>query len=260
MIDGYDAAMQGPVIETYYGNSDFYNFGFWAPDTRSQAQASANLVTKLLEFIPAGLRTGRILDVACGMGASTRLICRDFAPTQVTAVNISARQLERARENAPGCEFLVMDATRLEFDDASFDNIICVEAAFHFQTRAAFLGEALRVLKPGGRLVHSDILFATLPPTTAARMHIPNENASTSLTQLKNTIIGSGFASTEIVDATDSCWQPFLRSVREYKKANKPRNAAPPQRRRSAPMFFNPEYIARFLRHYVLACSHKATN
>jgi ubiquinone/menaquinone biosynthesis C-methylase UbiE len=45
-----------------------------------------------------------------------------------------------------------MDAARLAFADAQFDAVICVEAAFHFDTRAAFLREALRVLKPAGAL------------------------------------------------------------------------------------------------------------
>jgi MPBQ/MSBQ methyltransferase len=260
MIDGYDTAMQGPVIETYYGCSDFYNFGFWIPDTLTQSQASENLVAHLLEFIPSTRRTGRILDVACGLGASSRYLSRYFEPSQITGINISPRQLERARANAPDCNFLVMDATRLQFPDEFFDNILCVEAAFHFDTRAAFLREALRVLKPGGRLVHSDILMATLPPATAARMHIPNANALTSLAELESMILDAGFATTEVLDATEQCWRPFLRSVREFKKAHRRAAPASARRQRSAPMFFNPEYVARFLRHYALACSQKAAN
>ena len=33
------------------------------------------------------------------------------------------------------------------------NNVLCVESAFHFQTRELFLHEALRVLKPGGWLL-----------------------------------------------------------------------------------------------------------
>lgn len=262
MIDGYDAAMRGPVIEAYYGSSDFYNFGFWTPDTKTQSQASENLVTRLLEFIPPECRTGLILDAACGLGASSRYLMRHFDPSEIVCINISAQQLERARHNAPDCNFFIMDATKMGFRDESFDNIICIEAAFHFDTRATFLREAMRILKPGGRLVHSDILMSTLPTATTTRTHIPNANAMTSPAELKNLILDAGFASADVLDATDQCWKPFLRSVREFKALHKRPSAAPIHTRtpRSPATFFNPDYFARFIQHYVLACSRKASD
>lgn len=258
MIDGYDTAMRGPVIEAYYGSSDFYNFGLWTSDDQTQSQASENLIARLLDFIPDECRTGRILDVACGMGASTRHLLRHYDPDQIVAINVSERQLERARHNAPDCTFLAMDATQLGFPDETFDNIICVEAAFHFDTRSAFLREALRVLKPGGRLVHSDILMSTLPHATMLRTHIPHANAMTDPRELEREILAAGFASTEVIDATDVCWKPFLRSVRRFKAAHKPSAQVRPRKPRSKPIFFNPEYLARFIQHYVLAGSRKA--
>ena len=70
----------------------------------------------------------------------------------LSSEDISAKQLEAAHENAPGCAFHLMDATDLKFPDGSFENMICVEAAFHFDTRGQFFREAVRVLQPGGRL------------------------------------------------------------------------------------------------------------
>jgi MPBQ/MSBQ methyltransferase len=260
MIAGYDTAMQGPVIEAYYGSSDFYNFGFWTPDTRTQSQASEHLVERLLSFIPDESRTGRILDVACGLGASSRHLMRHFAPNQIVGINVSERQLERARCNAPGCEFRVMDATQLDFEDATFDNILCVEAAFHFDTRKDFLREALRVLKPGGRLVHSDILMSKLPPATMKRTHIPDTNAMTTAAELEHALLATGFAGVEVVDATDACWKPFLHSVRQFKAKHRAAGQTTASARRSGPIFFNPEYLARFVRGYMLACSLKAVD
>jgi MPBQ/MSBQ methyltransferase len=88
---------------------------------------------KLLAFLPK--KEGTILDVACGKGATTRYLLRYFKSENVTGINISEKQLARCRENAPGCTFLLMSATELKFADESFDNISCVEAAFHFVTR-----------------------------------------------------------------------------------------------------------------------------
>jgi len=142
MIRVYDKTMIGRHQRRYYGDSDFFNFGYWGDGAKNQAEASASLVDQLLARIPR--KSDEILDVACGLGASTRRLLAHYPAEAITAINISEKQLARARENAPGCTFLLMDAAKLDFRDECFDAIICVEAAFHFETRAAFLAEAFR--------------------------------------------------------------------------------------------------------------------
>jgi ubiquinone/menaquinone biosynthesis C-methylase UbiE len=153
----YDEPMHRPLTREYYGRSDFFNFGYWFEDTRTQKEACENLMEKLLAFIPE--KKGTILDVACGLGATTHHLLGYYRATDVVGANIAHVQLETSRVNAPGCSFVVMDAVNLGFEDCAFYNAICVEAAFHFDTRERFLGEAHRVLKPGGHLVLSDMLF-----------------------------------------------------------------------------------------------------
>ena len=70
MIRIYDRTMRRSHERRYYENSGYYNFGYWDMGAKSQREASEALVDWLVACI--GKREGRILDVACGLGATTR--------------------------------------------------------------------------------------------------------------------------------------------------------------------------------------------
>ena len=196
------------LVGEYYGHSDYMNYGYWTAETKNQAEASDNLVGKLLSMIPD--KKGNILDVACGRGASTRHLLRYYQPSDIVAINVSEKQLRKASELAPGCTFLVVDAARLEFPDCSFDNVMCVEAAFHFDTRDRFYREVFRVLKPGGRLVTSDILGPKMWPGTVPA------NAAVSPGEIADHLAGVGFEDVRVIDATQECWKSFTCHMRAW--------------------------------------------
>lgn len=195
----YDERMFADWAERIYAGSDFHNIGFWTDKTRTQKDACENLMEALLAFFPD--KSGEILDVACGKGATTRYLLKYYQPANVTGINISEKQLGRCKLNAPQCKFLHMSATSMTFEDAAFDHMICVEGAHHFAGWDSFLKGAYRVLRPGGRLVLSDIV----PSAKLAASPLCPRQSFMSPLEYYSHYLHAGFEQVEIIDATREC-------------------------------------------------------
>jgi ubiquinone/menaquinone biosynthesis C-methylase UbiE len=92
----------------------------------------------------------RVLEVGCGTGHWLRFL--GGRRMWVAGLDGSIRMLEYARAQAR-FPFVHGLAEQMPWATESFDRIFCVNALHHFQNKAAFLDEAGRVLRPGGRLM-----------------------------------------------------------------------------------------------------------
>jgi len=94
----------------------------------------------------------RVLDLGCGAGRFIAALREAGADT--VGVELAQAALERARRNVPGADLrLVAPDGSLPLPHGEFDVVWCSEVLEHVPDTVAFLTEARRVLKRGGRLL-----------------------------------------------------------------------------------------------------------
>ena len=93
----------------------------------AEAGRYARWLADLQDRLPA---SGSVLDVGCGCGVP---VARTLAAAgyQVTGVDISDVQIERARRLVPAGTFIRADATSAAFEPASFDAVVCLYSLIH---------------------------------------------------------------------------------------------------------------------------------
>jgi len=92
----------------------------------------------------------KILDVGCGVGYFSKLLSEYGA--NVSGIDINPDSVNICKSYV-GPNFYVGNASRLDFDDNSFDKILCSEVLEHLKDDKGALDEIYRILKPNGILV-----------------------------------------------------------------------------------------------------------
>jgi ubiquinone/menaquinone biosynthesis C-methylase UbiE len=123
------------------------HFGFLAPiyDRVIPPPDLARLRERLR--LPAA---GRLLDAGGGTGRVSSQL--RHLVDEVIISDLSASMLKQAQVKGK-LQPARAHAERLPFADASFDRVVVVDALHHFCDQSDAIGDLLRVLKPGGRLV-----------------------------------------------------------------------------------------------------------
>jgi len=110
----------------------------------------------LVEHADVGAAS-RVLDLACGTGATTLACLRVLGPdAEVVGVDASSDMLDVARANVrdPRARFLHVAAGRLSAVlDGVFERVACNAAFWQFPAPAAVLEELSGLVAPGGRFV-----------------------------------------------------------------------------------------------------------
>lgn len=123
--------------------------------------------------LPAG---ARVLEAGCGVGAQMALLLERFPGIHLTGIDLSAAQLAKARSllRAPleqgRVQLAQASVYALPFPDAAFDAVLTFWVLEHLPDPEAALRELHRVIKPGGRIVCTEVFNSGLyawPPQPA---------------------------------------------------------------------------------------------
>jgi ubiquinone/menaquinone biosynthesis C-methylase UbiE len=109
-------------------------------------------IARYAEFAQA--RDRKVLEIGVGLGTDHALFAR--AGAEMHGVDLTERSIELVRRRLDNeglsSELRVADAERLPFEDESFDIVYSWGVLHHTPDTPAAFREAIRVLRPGGRL------------------------------------------------------------------------------------------------------------
>jgi len=105
-------------------------------------------LAEVAEELPVG---GRVLDLGCGCGVPSDrwLVAHGF---DVTGVDFSPVQIDRARALIPEAAFVLADIASVEFEPGSFDAVIALYCIFHLplEEQRTLFASVRRWLSDGG--------------------------------------------------------------------------------------------------------------
>jgi tocopherol O-methyltransferase len=128
--------------------------GYWKTGKERVDEAVLNLTHLVAK--EAGITAGvRVCDIGCGYGATANVFAREYGAI-VTGITLSKKQYDFANSHTSrtaAVDFLLCDGLNNNLQRESFDSVVAVESSEHMQNKPALFAEAMRLLRPSGRLV-----------------------------------------------------------------------------------------------------------
>lgn len=110
------------------------------------------LVHALFDRLPPSCT---VLDAACGTGRHSRVLAA--RGHRIVGVDLSPEMLAKARQAVPSGAFHEGSLAALPLPDRAVDAVVCALALVHVPDLDPAIRELARVLRPGGRVIVSDV-------------------------------------------------------------------------------------------------------
>jgi len=114
----------------------------------------------------------KVLDAGCGVGAVAKFFASQHPEAEFTCLNISTEQIKEGEKTKPdNVTFVEGSYDQMPFDDDTFDFIYFYQS-IGYRPLVQTLKEVKRVLKPGGKVLISDMCSLEDPdPQDATWIH-----------------------------------------------------------------------------------------
>jgi ubiquinone/menaquinone biosynthesis C-methylase UbiE len=123
----------------------------WSRTYDSDENLTRDLDQRVTMELLGNLQFGSILEIGCGTGKNTVFLAK--IGSIVHAVDFSQGMIDKAKEKvqADNVHFSLMDVTqRWEFEDETFDLVVCNLVLEHIEDLGPVFSEAARMLQPNG--------------------------------------------------------------------------------------------------------------
>ena len=159
MPGGYVSEDEIAAGAVYDNGLTVFTAGFIGPNIDDIGQSFANAIKQRYPDV----KPERILDCGCTIGHHTVPWKQNYPEAEVYGVDVAGPTLTyahaRAESLGQSIHFRQMDATRMDFEDESFDIVFSSQFLHELSLKGVkqYLAEARRILKPGGLLVTMEL-------------------------------------------------------------------------------------------------------
>ncbi len=151
------------INNTYFKHFNKYlmlHYPFYLKENESLEKRQKNLIDYCINKLNS-INSKTLLDIGSGNGTVCVYVYDNYTPNKIICMDVNEDNVNIAKQivGERNIELKIDDAeSMLSIPDNTIDVAICIESAFHYQNKDAFLQQLNRVLKRNGEFIIADII------------------------------------------------------------------------------------------------------